>query len=161
MQTSRLAVAGAAFALAIGAVPATYLANSAIQQAQAQGRCWGIMTGVDDANRTGAQDVAFLTTFLPTEVEGTPTVVDKDRYMLVMDGQTYYARTQSDLDFLNPGEQVNLAYTLEGGRRWITYVEFLDPDVDERRSLQENNGFDPNDNDRLNDDATNDGSVTS
>ena len=146
MQTSRLAVAGAAFSLAIAAVPATYLVNSAIQQAEAQGRCWGIMTGTD-ANRTGAQDAAFLTTFLPTEVEGVPTVVDKEHYMLVMDGQTYYARTQSDLDFLNPGEQVNLAYTLSGGRRWITYVEYLDPEVDERITLQENNGFDPNDND--------------
>lgn len=36
---TRLAVAGTALALAVAAVPATYLASSAIQQAQAADRC--------------------------------------------------------------------------------------------------------------------------
>ncbi len=150
MKNSRIAVVGTALALAAGVVPGTYLVNSTIQQAEAQGRCWGIMT-YDNANRGGAQDVAFLTTFLPTEIEGVPTLMDKDGKSFVMGGETYYTRHRSDLDFLVAGEQLNVGYTLEGGRRYVTFIEVMDADKNDRQQLQEGGGLVLTDVDKDND----------
>lgn len=140
MKRSRIVVAGTALALAAGVVPGTYLVNSAIQQADAQGRCWGIMT-YDNPNRGGAQDVAFLTTFVPTEVEGVPTLIDKEGRTFIMGGNTYYVRHRSDLDFLVAGEALNVGYTLEGGRRYALFIEVMDPDKNDRLQLQQGGGL--------------------
>lgn len=119
----RYAAAGTAIALLTAAIPATYAVNNLISPAQA--RCYGIETDGD----ARLIDVAFLTTFLPTFVEGVPTAVNKDNLTFVMGGETYVVRHARDLEWVNPGETLEVGYIIEGGRRVATSIEFEDGDL--------------------------------
>ncbi len=127
--TARYAAAGTALALLTAAVPATYAVNNLINPAQA--RCYGIETKGD----ARLLDVAFLTTFLPTFVEGTPTAVNKDKLTFTMGGETYVVRHAKDLEWITPREMVDVGYIIEGGRRVATSIELEDPQLREARDM--------------------------
>lgn len=103
------------------------------------------------ANGGGMQNVAFLTTFLPTRTQGAPSLVDKDRNTFILDGETYYVRHKSDLDFVNAGEVIDVAWVLEGGRKYAISVDFADPDKNDRLQLQQGGGLFLGDNNPMND----------
>ncbi len=46
-------------------------------------------------------------------------------------GKTYVVRHAKDLEWITPGEMVDVGYVIEGGRRVVTAIELEDPQLRE------------------------------